>query len=478
LPEQYRTLKPKQYRRVIGIDHVTVTPTDKDGNTCVILLVEHFSHFPRSYATKDYSAETVAATLMEHVTTFGLFDQLASDPGAAFMSDAVRKLNDYLGIHHKVSLVGRHESNGCEGSGKQFLRHLRTLVMDEQLKDRWSHPTVLSLVNFFMASFPTSETGGLTPFQLKYGSQDAGYFKLPHELAPGQRASEYLRRLDADIQHIRRISTELQEKIVRERSDGDNTIPRYVRGDLVLWDPRESPCDMLPSKLDSNYVGPFEVLEQVNNDVKCRHVVLETEPILHVSRLKPFFGSLDDAVRVAKYDKDQRAIVEIQWYTGNPHLRTSMQFGVLWEDGFQARDYDADLANSQPFKTFVESRKELFPLRFSVKESKQKIKEVRRQAVSTVTTGSKGYISLRYFDGTDRGWYDSLNLPMKVKTYVAPFTCEKVTAGRAVISIPLFDMIIKIDNYDIISHVYDQWNPDTMVLVEPGMRALHPNIWQ
>jgi hypothetical protein len=155
-----------------------------------------------------------------------------------------------------------------------------------------------------------------------------------------------------------------------------------------------------------------------------------------------------------------------------------MQFGVLWEDGFQARDYDADLANSQPFKTFVESRKELFPLRFSVKESKQKIKEVRRQAVSTVTTGSKGYISLRYFDGTDRGWYDSLNLPMKVKTYVAPFTCEKVTAGRAVISIPLFDMIIKIDNYDIISHVYDQWNPDTMVLVEPGMRALHPNIWQ
>ena len=283
LPEEYRTLKPQQYRRVIGVDHVTVTPTDKYGNTCVILIVEHYSHFPRSYAAKDYSAETVATTLLDHVSTFGLFDQLASDPGASFMSEVVRLLNDYLGIHHKVSLVGRHESNGCEGSGKQFLRHLRTLVMDEQLKDRWSDPKVLPLVNFFLASFPTSETGGLTPFQLKYGSQDAGYFKLPTGLSPGQESSEYLRRLDADIQHIRRVSTELQEAIVRERLDGENTIPRYVRGDLVLWDPRETPCDHLPSKLDSNYVGPFEVISQTKNDVKCRHVVLQHEPILHGS---------------------------------------------------------------------------------------------------------------------------------------------------------------------------------------------------
>jgi hypothetical protein len=478
LPEQYRTLKPQQYRRVIGIDHVTVTPTDKDGNTCIILLVEHFSHFPRAYAAKDYSADTVAVTLLDHVATFGLFDQLASDPGAAFMSDAVRKLNDYLGIHHKVSLVGRHESNGCEGSGKQFLRHLRTLVMDEQLKDRWSHPTVLPLVNFFMASFPTSETGGLTPFQLKYGTQDAGYFKLPHGLSPGQRSSEYLRRLDEDIQHIRRISMELQDKIVRERSEGMDTVPKYVRGDLVLWDPRENPCDMLPSKLDTNFVGPFEVLEQVHNNVKCRHVVLETEPTLHVSRLKPFFGSLEDAIRVAKYDKDQRSIVEIQWYIGNPHVRTSMQFGILWEDGFQARDWDADLASSQPFKMFVESRKELFPLRFNVKESKQKIREIRRKAVSTITAGMEGYLSLRYFDGTDKGWYDSLNLPEKSRLYVVPFSCERVVANRATISVPIFDTTIKVDNYDIVSHLYSQWNPDAMVLVEPGMRALHPNIWE
>ena len=82
-------------------------------------------------------------------------------------------------LHEQVFMRHKHESNGCEGSNKQFLRHLRTLVNDERVIDRWSDDTVLPLINFVMADFPTSETGGLTPFQLKYGSQDAERFRLP-----------------------------------------------------------------------------------------------------------------------------------------------------------------------------------------------------------------------------------------------------------------------------------------------------------
>ena len=130
---------------------------------------------------------------------------------------------------------------------------------------------------------------------------------------------------------------------------------------------------------------------------------------------------MEDAIRVAKYDKDQHDIVEIQWYTGNPHLRSSLQFGIVWDDGFQTRDYDADLANSQPFKTFVEARKELFPLQFTVKEARQKMKEIRQQVITSVSVGSTGYISLRVFDGTNNGWYDALQLPVKEKLYVVPY---------------------------------------------------------
>ena len=95
-----------------------------------------------------------------------------------------------FGIIHKVSLVGRHESNGVEGSIKQFLRHLRTFVFDERLVDRWSSVNVLPLINFALNNRSTPETGGYTPFQLKYGTQDAEYIKLPLELSPGHKVAE------------------------------------------------------------------------------------------------------------------------------------------------------------------------------------------------------------------------------------------------------------------------------------------------
>ena len=203
LPEQILTLKPPTYRRTIGIDHVSVTPADKNGNICAIMIVEHWSHFPQAYPAKSYDEETVARTLFKHFCTFGAFDEVASDPGSAFMSKVMAQLCAWLPMRHKVSLVGRHESNGCEGSNKQFLRHLRTLVNDERVMHKWSDDTVLPLINFMMADYPTSETGGLTPFQLKYGSQDAERFRMPKGMEPGSRCHHMFKVLNEDIAHIR-----------------------------------------------------------------------------------------------------------------------------------------------------------------------------------------------------------------------------------------------------------------------------------
>ena len=186
---------------------------------------------------------------------------------------------------------------------------------------------------------------------------------------------------------------------------------------------------------------------------------------------------LEDAITVAKYDKDQRSILEIQWFQGNPHLRTSMLFGIVWEDGFQEREYDADLADSQAFKIFVESKKDLYPLQFTVKEAKERIREIRKQAV-TIGVGDKGYISLRYYDGLDRAWYDSLNLPEKSKYYVMSFTCVTIRKRRAYIHVPLFNVTLNIDSYDTQVHCYPQFDSNTMVEVTHNMRHDFPAIWK
>jgi len=88
-----------------------------------------------------------------------MFDELWSDPGANFMSEVVSKLSEWMGVRRVISLVDRHESNGVEGTNKQIIRHLRTLVHILRIPKKWSDPTILSLVLFAINDAVNSETG-------------------------------------------------------------------------------------------------------------------------------------------------------------------------------------------------------------------------------------------------------------------------------------------------------------------------------
>jgi hypothetical protein len=480
LPEQKLTLKPTTYRRCVGIDHVTVTPADEHGNTCVILIVEHFSHFPQAYAVKDYTAETVALTLFKHFCTFGVFDELASDPGSAFMSEVLKQLLLWLGVSHKVSLVGRHESNGCEGSGKQFLRHLRTLVLDERLVHKWSDDTVLPLINFSMASYPTSETGGFTPFQLKYGTQDANYFRLPESVTMSSEVAELIRRLDANLQIVRQRSHDLQQEIVRERSEANGSPKQYEPGDLVLWNPRESPSDFLATKLQPDWAGPYEVLRQAKNDVTCKHLVLGTEKVLHVTRLKPFLGSRQAAYDIAKLDENQFTILSINFYTGNPHLRSSLVFDVTFEDETVAVGYSADLASSQQLQAYILSRAELFPLRFSATEAKLQISKMRKLAITQFAPGDKAYLYLRFFDGLNQAWYDACVPEHQLDFYVEIFCVKWLNSRHTKILVrcEVFNDSYELNTYDVYAYCIHNLNPQRHFQLVADMQTRFPQIFQ
>ena len=251
------------------------------------------------------------------------------------MSDVVKQLNSWLRVYHKVSLVGRHESNGTEASNAQFLRHLKVLIMDERLYDSWSSDTVLPIINLHLASYPTAETGGFTPLQLKYGTEDARYFTLPDqlELEPGVRAARLIKQLDENLQVVRKLSLDLQTKLAAERAAADKQISHYEPGDYLLFNPRENPHDHLPTKLSPPWLGPYVVIQQVQNDISVKHVVTHSPHVFHVDRVKPFFGREDQAIAVARHDQQQFRIVSFNFYSGNPFVRTSMVFNITFEDG-------------------------------------------------------------------------------------------------------------------------------------------------
>ena len=118
-----------------------------------------------------HSSNTTARS--EHSKTF-------IDPGSEYTAEVIKHLHQWLGMNQKFSLVDRHTSSGVEGTNKQLLRHLRALVHDERVGNKWSDPTILPLILYLVNSSHSSETG-VTPMQAKFGSIDMTYHQLPED---------------------------------------------------------------------------------------------------------------------------------------------------------------------------------------------------------------------------------------------------------------------------------------------------------
>jgi len=403
------------------------------------------------------------------------------------MSDAVKQFNALMGIRHKVSLVGRHESNGCESLGGQFIRHLRTLVNDKRIVDRWSDKTVLPLINFALCSHSTPENGNFTPFQLKYGTQDAEYFRLPADLTPGAKAHELLQRLDRDLHTIREISKELQAEIVQERKKNDEPAAHYEVGDLVLWNPREKQSDFKLTKLGPLWFGPYEVISQRNNDVTMKHLCVHTVEVQHLSRLKPFVGSREDAMKMAKLDYNQFDIIAIKYFTGNPHKRTSMMLNVTFShDGFTENKmipYQEDIDKTQQFDEFINRTPYLFPLRFLSTTAKKEISRIRKERITRLVPGDVVYLNLRYFDGDSSAWFDSLDLPEKDKTYYVQLRIRRwmnITHNAVEAHCATFNCNVTLNNYDVQSVILTEGEfiEDRDILVTEAFRLQFPKMFE
>ena len=55
-----RHIKPPHQRSRIGVDRLTITLTDKYGNICAVMNVEHFTKHVGVLPTPDYTALTIA----------------------------------------------------------------------------------------------------------------------------------------------------------------------------------------------------------------------------------------------------------------------------------------------------------------------------------------------------------------------------------------------------------------------------------
>ena len=283
---------------------------------------------------------------------------------------------------------------------------MRALIFDFRLSNDWSDPTVIALMEHFLNSTVHSETN-LSPIESKYGSYDSTYFSLPNDLQCDSTSSVLLQKLNKNLQIIRNSSYLHQKKLTDERTKNNFPQNMYQANDYVLH--LYSTNNDLPSKLSPKYSGPFVVLSQSGNDVTCKNLITDSVKIFHVSRLKLFVGNSTQAYSSALRDNNQYTIQSILAYRGNPLIRTSMSFHVLFDDDTLVwKNWSNDLFTTIPYESYCRSLPQLHPRLTSVSISAIEIKRIENTAISLVVPGDVVYVDIRSY-GYD--WFASLNLP-------------------------------------------------------------------
>ena len=473
-----RHIKPPHQRSRIGIDRLTVTPADKDGNNTLIVIVEHFTKFVAAYPSKEYTGESIARALLQFFSQYGIFEELISDPGSDIMSSVVSCLNKWLGISHVVSLVDRHESNGVEQTNNQILRHLKTLVHDLRMVSKWSDPTILALIIFTLNDSINSETG-CRAFDLKFGSQDGPYLKLPNIQPNPENSQKWLTLLNEDLRIIREISTKFQAELIATRlaQTPEDKQNKYQPGDLVLF--QLNPDQPKPTKLTSAYSGPYEVIKQVKNDVEVRHVSLGVIKQFHVTRLKLFAGTMEEAKVIALWDADQFVIKKILAWKGDPQVRTTMEFKIMFEDGdILWLPYSKDIDDAVQYGEYVQSVPMLYFLRFKVKDIPNETAIFKDKVIDNINIGDKFYMDIRYYTVQ---WYEELPMEDKYEyTYVVEcvytrFANKKHT--KVEVKVIIFNEILKLWNklYVQLYGGYTKWE-NHMKLVDKDLIQKYPEL--
>jgi phospholipid-translocating ATPase len=446
-----RHLAQPHHRSAIGIDVLSL-PQDDNGNVALYVIRNVFTKLVFLEPTKTHSAESLASCLFGFYATFGLYDTIRSDPGSDLMADVVHILNSWFGIHHTVSLVGRHTSSGVEAANRQILRYLRCIFTDSSIVKRWSDSSIINWVQLLMNIYDDSETS-ISPFVATFGSSDKEYATVPSELTMTS-ANKFIATLDDDLAVVRSLVRKHQTQLVSKRLATNPTSPaRYQPGDLVLLRNRvEFPPK---SKLHPLSLGPYRVLQHDKNDVLVESLVDKRQRTLFVGDLLPFFGSHDEAVRMARRDDDQEVVVAILAHRGEPRQRRSMDFKVHFGDSSVLwLPWSSDIAQTIAYEMYINARPMLRPLRFTVQALLREDKILNASPITEVAVGTFAYVDLRWYG---YGWFEALDLPDHDNAqYVVKFRYEAFNKERTVA--------------DIFCHIFkERWKVNHVFVVEYGM---------
>jgi transposase InsO family protein len=285
VPMQITTTAHRPMER-LALDIVGPLPETQKGNKYLLTYQDDLTKYVGAIPIPNQEAETVARAFVQYIILrFGMNGNMSvlSDQGSNFQSELFTNVCKMLKIKKQRTSAWHPESNGSlERSHRTMKEYLRTVVNEDS--NDWDDFIEYCI---FTMNTTRNRATGYSPFELIYGYQAEipSSFKT---MSVRYNYDDYIYELKYKLQRAHQLARErqLEEKNVNKKFYDRKAKELEIKvGDKVLLLNTSKRGE--GRKLQSLYVGPYEVVEIVSEtNVKLR--IGKKIKVVHKNLIKKF----------------------------------------------------------------------------------------------------------------------------------------------------------------------------------------------